>query len=398
MVQLTVVRWNLFGHDRLYANLPDGTPAGWADCRTGTITVLLGDYGDPVAAALRPHLPSPAKVSVPEGAARVRFAEATERPAYGDGPGREGPATGRLRKPEGPASGRLRTPEGSASGRHRGMPGEAERGRLPASDAGPRRGSEETGRGGLSGFEGGTWGAGPVLGGSLRAASPSEASGEPAFAGPAPALPLLPPLTPPDDLAAPVPGTGPRGGTDGSSPGPVTRALARVLGRPAGNAGRGGSAPERRVGAELDRLRRHGWHVLHSLPLPGDVDLDHLLIGPGGVFTVTARNHPGQSVRVGDDAVTVDQGEPRPYLARSLAEAERVRRVLGGYCGFPVPVEPVLVFVGVTDLEVVATQLGVRVYREREVSSLAPLGGVWTALEVDRIHNVARHRRAWLEA
>ncbi|MFF6784538.1 nuclease-related domain-containing protein [Streptomyces sp. NPDC012510] len=35
-------------------------------------------------------------------------------------------------------------------------------------------------------------------------------------------------------------------------------------------------------------MRRHGWWVLHSIPLPRNVDLDHLLIGPGGVFSVIA--------------------------------------------------------------------------------------------------------------
>ncbi|MET7387163.1 nuclease-related domain-containing protein [Streptomyces sp. NPDC005529] len=211
--------------------------------------------------------------------------------------------------------------------------------------------------------------------------------------------PLLPPLTPPDDLAENAPGTALRPRTDESAAGPVTRALARILGRPAdGDSWRKGAEGGRRVGAELDRLRRHGWHVLHSIPLPGDVDLDHLLIGPGGVFSINTKNHPGKPVWVGDDAVKVDNGDPRPYARTSRSEAERVQRVLGHYCGFPVPVEPVLVFVGITDLKVEATQLKVRVYREREVSALAPLTGIWTLSQVTRIHSVARHRRAWLEA
>ncbi|MGW6259181.1 nuclease-related domain-containing protein [Streptomyces sp. NPDC055085] len=214
-----------------------------------------------------------------------------------------------------------------------------------------------------------------------------------------PLTPLLPPLTPLDDLAANAPGTALRPRTDASSAGPVARALARILGHPAdGDSWRKGAGGERRVGAELDRLRRHGWHVLHSIPLPGDVDLDHLLIGPGGVFSINTKNHPGKPVWVGDDAVKVNDGEPRPYARRSRSEAERVQRVLGHYCGFTVPVDPVLVFVGITDLKVEATQLRVRVYREREVSSLAPLTGVWTPAQVTHIHSIARHRRTWLEA
>ncbi|MFG2604637.1 hypothetical protein ACGFT2_13930 [Streptomyces sp. NPDC048514] len=60
--------------------------------------------------------------------------------------------------------------------------------------------------------------------------------------------------------------------------------------------------------------------------------------------------------------------------------------------------EPVLVFVGVTDLKVVATQLTVRVYQERQVGSLAPLSGVLTAEQVEQVYSVARHRQAWTQA
>jgi hypothetical protein len=50
---------------------------------------------------------------------------------------------------------------------------------------------------------------------------------------------------------------------------------------------RKGLAGERKVGAELERLVRKDWRVLHSIPLPRDVDIDHLLIGTGGVSAST---------------------------------------------------------------------------------------------------------------
>ncbi|MEU3364510.1 nuclease-related domain-containing protein [Streptomyces pseudogriseolus] len=283
MGELKVVRWKRHGHDRLYANLPDGTAAGWADCKTGSITIRLAEHRNAVMAVLREHLST-------------------------------------------------------------------------ATDA----------------------------------SAPSEI--------PAPA-PVLPPLTPDDDLALNSPGTALLPKVTETSAGLMTRVLARIQGRPAdGDSWRKGMTGERRVGAELDRLRRHGWRVLHSVPLPRHVDLDHLLMGPGGVFTVNTKNHPRKAVWVGDDAVRVDRGRPEPYLRKSRAEAKRVQRVLEHHCGFAVPVEPVLVFVGVTDLKVIATQLTVRVYRAREVSALAPLRGVLTKDEVERIYAIARHRRAWSAA
>ncbi|MEU9363517.1 nuclease-related domain-containing protein [Streptomyces avermitilis] len=103
------------------------------------------------------------------------------------------------------------------------------------------------------------------------------------------------------------------------------------------------------------------------------VDIDHLLIGPGGVFSINTKHHHKKAVWGGDDAVKVDHGKPAPYARKSRAEDKRVVRVLERYCAFPVPVDPVLAFVGVTDLKVVATQLAVRVYGEREVAAQAPV-------------------------
>ena len=45
------------------------------------------------------------------------------------------------------------------------------------------------------------------------------------------------------------------------------------------------------MGAELNRLGRHGWRVLHSIRLANRVDIDHLPIGPGGVFSINTKHH-----------------------------------------------------------------------------------------------------------
>ncbi|BBC96168.1 nuclease-related domain-containing protein [Streptomyces griseofuscus] len=285
LVELHVTRWKRYGHDRLYANLPDGTSVGWADVRTGDITVLRAECRDDVIAVLTKHLQS-------------------------------------LTEPVSPD----RAPEAQAR-------------------------------------------------------------------------PMLPPLTPADDLAVNLPGKSLRDLLDESGPGLMERVVSRLLRRPSEwNSWRKGLAGERRVGAELSRLGRHGWHVLHSIPLANKVDIDHLLIGPGGVFSINTKHHHKRAVWVGDDSVKVDHGKPAPYARKSRAEAKRVVQVLERYCDFPVPVEPVLVFVGVTELKVVATQLSVRVYQERQVAALAPLSGVLTADQVEQVYSVARHRRAWAQA
>jgi hypothetical protein len=175
------------------------------------------------------------------------------------------------------------------------------------------------------------------------------------------ARPMLPPLTPADDLAINPPGKSIRDLLDESGPGLMERVVSRPLRRPSEwDPWRKGLAGEWRVGAELNRLGRQGWRVLHSIPLANKVEIDHLLIGPGGVFTVNTKHHYKRAVWIGDDSVKVDHG--------------------------------------VTELQVFATQLDVRVYQEPQVSALGQLSGVLTADQVEQVYSVARHRQAWAQA
>ena len=53
---------------------------------------------------------------------------------------------------------------------------------------------------------------------------------------------------------------------------------------------RQGAAGERRTARLLGPLERHGWAILHDLAVPGSTaNLDHLVIGPGGVFVIDSK-------------------------------------------------------------------------------------------------------------
>ncbi|MFF2300083.1 nuclease-related domain-containing protein [Arthrobacter sp. NPDC058127] len=59
-----------------------------------------------------------------------------------------------------------------------------------------------------------------------------------------------------------------------------------------------GALGEVAVGRILERLGPE-WTVLHAVPVgAGTSDIDHVLIGPSGVFTLNTKNHTGQSVWV----------------------------------------------------------------------------------------------------
>lgn len=80
--------------------------------------------------------------------------------------------------------------------------------------------------------------------------------------------------------------------------------------------------------------------VLHDLQVPGSrANIDHLVIGPAGVFVVDAK-HYSQPLRVGDGMVWRGRHPIRKELDLVTWEAAQAATVLG------VPVHPVLCFVG----------------------------------------------------
>jgi hypothetical protein len=58
---------------------------------------------------------------------------------------------------------------------------------------------------------------------------------------------------------------------------------------------RRGAAGERHTARLLAPLERQGWAVLHDLAVPGSAaNIDHLAIGPGGVFVIDSKQYRGR--------------------------------------------------------------------------------------------------------
>ncbi len=125
---------------------------------------------------------------------------------------------------------------------------------------------------------------------------------------------------------------------------PVIAPIARFLDvKTDERAWRVGAAGEEKVGPKLEKLIPHGWRVLHSVPIgKGDSDIDHVLIGPGGVFTINTKYHPDARVWVAQHQIRVN-GTPVPYLRNSRFEGERASRLLTKAAGLQVEVTPCLV-------------------------------------------------------
>jgi hypothetical protein len=102
-----------------------------------------------------------------------------------------------------------------------------------------------------------------------------------------------------------------------------------------------GALGEVAVGRLLKKMSPH-WHVLHAVPVgKDDSDIDHVVIGPGGVFTINTKHHRGQSVWIAGRTFMV-AGHKQPYLRNAEHEARRASRLLAAATGAPVPVVAVV--------------------------------------------------------
>jgi hypothetical protein len=89
-----------------------------------------------------------------------------------------------------------------------------------------------------------------------------------------------------------------------------------------------GALAEEQVGALLDSLPDERWRVVHDATL-GRGNVDHIVIGPAGVFTIETKSHPGP-VRVSR------------LHGGTIAQAQAQGRAISWVTG--VAVEPLVVF------------------------------------------------------
>lgn len=108
------------------------------------------------------------------------------------------------------------------------------------------------------------------------------------------------------------------------------------------------------VVAKLDRLG-HEWSVLHGLPGAAGTDgpalIDHLVIGPAGVFAVNAYNHARQNVLVSRRAFVVE-GHHLQYIRQAEAAIGQVERMLEASAGHRVRASTIIVVIDPGSLQV----------------------------------------------
>jgi hypothetical protein len=169
---------------------------------------------------------------------------------------------------------------------------------------------------------------------------------------------------------------------------PVKTVFARVLGvHTDERAWRIGADGEEKVAAQLDKVARKDprWRFLHAVPVGNrGSDLDHLIIGPGGVFTVNAKHHPKGKIWVGGDTVMVN-GTKVPYVRNARHEADRAAKLLTA-----------VVTVGAEDVTIKSQPNGVHVTWRRNLAKwLLRHGDIHTNHALEAIYGAARRSTTW---
>jgi nuclease-like protein len=130
-----------------------------------------------------------------------------------------------------------------------------------------------------------------------------------------------------------------------------------------------GASGEEQVGAVLDALPREEWRVIHDASL-GRGNVDHIVLGRAGIFTVETKSHPGP-VRVG-----------RVHGA-TLSQAQAQRRAIERVTGLEV--EPLLAYSRAWVDKPLARRKGVRVLPARMLRAyLAKRPGKLSEQEVEQ--------------
>jgi hypothetical protein len=163
--------------------------------------------------------------------------------------------------------------------------------------------------------------------------------------------------------------------------------------------GRRVTSAQRHTRRQLGRMERSGYRSVHGGLIPdSDDQIDHLVVGPAGVFAIDSeawdkrmpvRTRNARQLWHGPDS-------KKERLEHALWESQRASELLSGALGRPVTVRPVMAVYGpkipwdvvtIRDVDVFSGPR-LRRYLKRRVrqESVRPLGGG----EIDRIYSAAR--------
>ena len=156
---------------------------------------------------------------------------------------------------------------------------------------------------------------------------------------------------------------------------------------------------ERIVAESLEALKADGFRIFHDVPA-GDsqnpFNIDHVIVGPSGVFAVETKTRRKGRARAGfaehqiiydGQVLAYPWGEDRHGLDQTARQARWLETHLATLLGQPVPVQPVLTFPGW--MVVTRARGAVTVLNPKQIPSAVALRGA-PALDPRQIDLIAR--------
>ena len=153
---------------------------------------------------------------------------------------------------------------------------------------------------------------------------------------------------------------------------------------------------EHLVTARLRLLEHAGWRTVHAIPIgTAGCNIDHLVIGPGGVFALSVFRERASHVWAKGSTIVVD-GDRQDWIHDASFVAGRAARMLSTRCEFAVHVQPVVVVVDALRLTVEGENGGVHVTnRTRLLSWIESHARQLSEEELDVVDDMARHPETW---
>ena len=123
--------------------------------------------------------------------------------------------------------------------------------------------------------------------------------------------------------------------------------------------------------------------------------IDHLIVGPAGVFAVSTHRHPRGRAWVGRHGIGVN-AQPTAYVRTARTETQLVAERLEAAAEAPVAVQTAIVFVDLGRLDLQDMPSDVHVTERGDfVKWLRAQPKQLDSASVDRIFNLARRRSTW---
>lgn len=132
-----------------------------------------------------------------------------------------------------------------------------------------------------------------------------------------------------------------------------------------------------------------GWTVLNDVSTGAEPPVEHLLIGPPGIFAITLRVHSGERVWAGETSVVVGL-RTYGYLAEAEQQAAGIAGRLGGR------VTPCILVIDAAELDAANSPRAVEVLDARQLGAwLADLPRLLSPLAVQRLAAAALAPGTW---